>query len=162
MQIDATIGALADSTRRELLRRLADKPCRAGELARGFAISRPAICKHTRMLGRAGLIRVKKVGRERIYELAPRGQIAIQELISNILKYAQATEISLNLNRDLNTNILVIIVEDDGIGFDKTEKINGKGMGLKNIASRAERLNGTFNIDSNIGKGTTAIIEVPV
>ena len=35
MPIDATIGALADSTRRELLRRLADKPCRAGELARG-------------------------------------------------------------------------------------------------------------------------------
>ncbi len=84
MPIDATIGALADSTRRELLRRLADKPCRAGELARGFTISRPAICKHTRMLGRAGLIRAKKVGRERIYELAPRGQLAVQELIKKL------------------------------------------------------------------------------
>jgi len=86
----------------------------------------------------------------------------IQELISNILKYAQATEISLNLNKDLNSNILTIIVEDDGIGFDKTEKMNGKGTGLKNIAARAERLNGSFNIDSNKGKGTTAIIEIPV
>jgi DNA-binding transcriptional ArsR family regulator len=84
MRIDATIGALADSTRRELLRRLADKPCRAGELARGFAISRPAICKHTRILGRAGLIRAKRIGRERIYELAPRGQVAIQELIEKL------------------------------------------------------------------------------
>lgn len=84
MPIDTTFGALADSTRRELLRRLADKPCRAGELARGFAISRPAICKHTRMLWRAGLIRAKRVGRERIYELAPRGRLAIQELIKKL------------------------------------------------------------------------------
>jgi DNA-binding transcriptional ArsR family regulator len=84
MPIDETIGALADATRRELLRRLADKPCRAGELARGFAISRPAVCKHTRMLGRAGLIRAKKVGRERIYELAPRGRVAIEELIKKL------------------------------------------------------------------------------
>src|ERR1700722_12491521 len=84
MPIDATIGALADSTRRELLRRLADKPCRAREQARGFAISRPALCKHTRMLRRAGLIRAKKVGRERIYELAPRGQLAVQELIRTL------------------------------------------------------------------------------
>src|ERR1700675_1600362 len=84
MSIDNTIAALGDSTRRELLRRLAHKPCRAGELAQGFAISRPAVVKHTRMLGRAGLIRAKKVGRERIYELAPRGQLAVQELIRTL------------------------------------------------------------------------------
>src|SRR5216684_1978369 len=84
MSLDMTIAALADPTRRELLRRLARKPCRAGELARGFAISRPAVCKHTRILGRAGLIRAKKVGRERIYELAPRGQLAVQELIRTL------------------------------------------------------------------------------
>ncbi len=96
MPIDTTIGALADSTRRELLRRLADKPCRAGELARGFAISRPAICKHTRMLGRAGLIRAKKVGRERIYELAPRGQLAIQELIRTLEEVGAFWDTALN------------------------------------------------------------------
>lgn len=79
--MDRTIAALADPTRRELLRRLARKPRRAGELARGFAISRPAIWKHTRMLTRAGLIRARKSGRERIYELAPTGGEAIKELI---------------------------------------------------------------------------------
>src|SRR5713226_4511512 len=84
MSLDMTIAALADPTRRELLRRLACKPCRAGELARGFAISRPAVCKHTRILGRAGLIRAKKSGRERIYELAPGGRDAVGVLIRKL------------------------------------------------------------------------------
>jgi DNA-binding transcriptional ArsR family regulator len=84
MPMDRTIAALADPTRRALIRRLAHAPCRAGELARGFAISRPAICKHTRMLARARLIRARKSGRERIYELAPAGGKAIQELIGQL------------------------------------------------------------------------------
>ncbi len=84
MPLDLTIAALADPTRRELLRRLARKPCRAGDLARGFAITRPAICKHTRMLARAGLIRAVKVGRERIYQLAPGGNHAVDELIRKL------------------------------------------------------------------------------
>jgi DNA-binding transcriptional ArsR family regulator len=81
VKIDTTIAALADPTRRELLRRLADNPCRASVLAQGFSISRPAICKHTRLLKRAGLIRAKKNGREQIYELAPAGGMTIKELI---------------------------------------------------------------------------------
>ena len=81
MKVDATFVALADPTRRALLRRLAHAPCRASALAEGFAISRPAICKHTRLLKKAGLIRAKKRGREQIYELAPTGGQAITELI---------------------------------------------------------------------------------
>jgi DNA-binding transcriptional ArsR family regulator len=81
MQLEATMTALADPTRRALLRRLAESPCRAGTLAHGFAISRPAICKHTRILTQAGLIRASKHGRERIYELAPQGGRAISDLI---------------------------------------------------------------------------------
>jgi DNA-binding transcriptional ArsR family regulator len=84
MSIDNTIAALADPTRRELLRRLARKPYRAGDLARGFAMSRPAVVKHTRMLGRAGLIRARKIGRERIYELAPGGREAVASLIKKL------------------------------------------------------------------------------
>ena len=81
MPLDRTIAALGDPTRREILRRLADAPRRAGELAAGFAISRPAVCKHTRLLTRAGLIRARKSGRERIYELAPSGGKAMREAI---------------------------------------------------------------------------------
>ncbi len=84
MKIDNTIAALADPTRRELLRRLASNPCRATALARGFAISRPAVVKHTRVLKKAGLIRSRKNGREQIYELAPSGQDAIRALIAEL------------------------------------------------------------------------------
>ncbi|MGH7916881.1 MAG: ArsR/SmtB family transcription factor [Candidatus Binataceae bacterium] len=84
MSLDRTIIALADPTRRELLRRLARKPRRAGELARGFAISRPAICKHARLLKQAGLIAATKNGREQIYELAPAGAEAVKELIAKL------------------------------------------------------------------------------
>jgi DNA-binding transcriptional ArsR family regulator len=84
MQLEATMTALADPTRRALLRRLAESPCRAGTLAQGFAISRPAICKHTRLLTQAGLIRASKRGRERIYELVPQGGEAIRDLIRQL------------------------------------------------------------------------------
>jgi DNA-binding transcriptional ArsR family regulator len=82
--LDQTLAALADPTRRELLARLARRPHRAGELAQGFAISRPAICKHTRLLKKAGLIRANQNGREHIYELAPSGSEAIDELIGTL------------------------------------------------------------------------------
>jgi DNA-binding transcriptional ArsR family regulator len=84
MSLDQTIVAVSDPTRRELIRRLAHEPLRAGELARGFSISRPAICKHTRLLTKAGLIRARKSGRERIYELAPSGAAAIQEMSEQV------------------------------------------------------------------------------
>jgi len=82
--VDQTLAALADPTRRELLQRLGQRPHRAGELATGFAISRPAICKHTRVLKKAGLIRARQNGREQIYELAPSGSQAIEELIGTL------------------------------------------------------------------------------
>ena len=94
-RIDTTIAAIGDPTRRELLRRLADNPCRASALAEGFAISRPAICKHTRMLARAGLIRARKNGRERIYELAPNGGAAIKELIVQLEEVGRFWETAL-------------------------------------------------------------------
>jgi DNA-binding transcriptional ArsR family regulator len=84
LKLDQTLTALADPTRRQLLQRLAQRPHRAGELAAGFAISRPAICKHTRMLKRAGLITARRHGREQIYELAPSGGQVIEDLIETI------------------------------------------------------------------------------
>ena len=93
--MDTTLAALADPTRRELLRRLAHHPCRASALATGFAISRPAICKHTRLLKKAGLIRAKKNGREQIYELAPTGGQAIKELIVQLQEVGRFWDIAL-------------------------------------------------------------------
>jgi DNA-binding transcriptional ArsR family regulator len=70
-QVDSVLNAVGYPIRREILRRLALHPRRAGDLARGFSVSRPAICKHVRTLERAGLIRATSEGRERVYRLAP-------------------------------------------------------------------------------------------
>jgi DNA-binding transcriptional ArsR family regulator len=94
-RFDQTMAALADPTRRKLLHRLAENPLRAGALAEGFAISRPAICKHTRMLMRAGLIRARKIGRERIYELAPTGGAAIKEIIVELEEVGRFWDVAL-------------------------------------------------------------------
>src|SRR5690348_5953584 len=95
-RLDQTLAALADPSRRKLLLRLAENPCRAGVLANGFTISRPAICKHTRLLTRAGLIKARKRGRERIYELAPRGKEIIEEVILQLERVGRFWDIALD------------------------------------------------------------------
>jgi len=82
----------------------------------------------------------------------------IQEVVANIIKHAGATEIGLQLVK--HEKELSIIIEDNGSGFD-TSKINEyTGIGLKNIISRVEFINGTVHFDSTINKGTTVIIEI--
>jgi DNA-binding transcriptional ArsR family regulator len=61
--LDTTFGALADSTRRAILERLARGEARVTELAAPFAISLPAVSKHLRVLTKAGLLAREKSGR---------------------------------------------------------------------------------------------------
>ena len=84
MSLEHTIAALGDPIRREILRRLARGPRRAGALASGFAVTRPAICRHTRLLTRAGLVRARRNGRQRIYELAPSGGKTMRQTIERL------------------------------------------------------------------------------
>lgn len=62
-RLDLVFGALSDSTRRAILARLAEGQATVGDLARPFAVSRPAISKHLRVLERAGLVDREKEGR---------------------------------------------------------------------------------------------------
>lgn len=80
----------------------------------------------------------------------------ILELTNNITKHAQATEATIQLI--YSNGYIEIIVEDNGVGFDKDK--NKKGMGLSNIAIRSGYLNGTVNLDTG-PKGTTVIIQIP-
>ena len=67
------IAALADPVRRSIVEALNTRPMTAGEIARRFPISRPAVSRHLRVLREAGLVQVTQSGRERIYrvELEP-------------------------------------------------------------------------------------------
>lgn len=84
----------------------------------------------------------------------------IQELIGNILKHANAKEISIQLlKKETRINITVI---DDGVGFDTDKIISFSGMGIKGIQSRVENLQGEVIFDSGKGNGTTVTINIPM
>jgi signal transduction histidine kinase len=81
----------------------------------------------------------------------------IQELVSNIIKHAKASEAFIQLHQ--TNGKLAITIEDNGIGLmpeihDKT------GIGLRNIQSRISYLNGSFDIRSEAQKGTSVYIEI--
>lgn len=75
--MDRVAQALADPIRRELLRMLRDEAATAGALAGAFAVSRPAVSRHLRVLREAGLVRQRVRGRERQYSshLAPLAEL---------------------------------------------------------------------------------------
>lgn len=81
----------------------------------------------------------------------------IQELVSNVLKHAQATELSIQVN-NIDNN-LQIAVEDNGLGFD-AQKMK-EGMGLKNIEARLQSWNGQLEVDSELGRGTIVFVDLP-
>ena len=84
----------------------------------------------------------------------------IQENLQNILRHARAKEISLVIEY-LQTTMQVTI-SDDGSGFDVPDALaKHAGMGLRNIISRSELLNGKAEITSTPGKGTTVKIIIP-
>jgi DNA-binding transcriptional ArsR family regulator len=63
------MAALADPVRRTILETLRARPLTAGEIANRFAISRPAVSRHLRILREAGLVSMTQSGRTRIYRL---------------------------------------------------------------------------------------------
>jgi DNA-binding transcriptional ArsR family regulator len=65
------LGALADPTRRRILELLAGDERSAGELASQFAISRPAVSRHLRVLREHGLVRARGDAQRRLYSLDP-------------------------------------------------------------------------------------------
>jgi signal transduction histidine kinase len=80
---------------------------------------------------------------------------AFQELTNNVLKHANATEVSVHLI--VNDEEALLMIEDNGEGFDSNN--NKFGLGLKNLESRIKLYDGNLNIDSMLGKGTTSILK---
>ena len=84
----------------------------------------------------------------------------IQELITNVIKHAEAKNATINISLyDKNLNI---IIEDDGKGFDFKNVNLKNGMGISSIKTRIEHLKGTFSVDATIGKGSSIILDIPI
>jgi DNA-binding transcriptional ArsR family regulator len=74
--------AIADPTRRQLLKLLAEQEMPVTVIARHFPISRTAVSKHLRILSEAGLVQEKKAGREKRYRLRPEPLLELKEWLS--------------------------------------------------------------------------------
>lgn len=81
----------------------------------------------------------------------------LQEIVGNISKHANATLVQVKIYYQVD---LVISIQDNGSGFDKYETKGG--IGLLNIQSRVNGMNGQLSVDSEIGKGTLMTIKIPL
>ncbi len=81
----------------------------------------------------------------------------VQESVTNLVKHANATEGLVQLVGEGNR--LTLTIEDNGKGFD-LQQMASKGIGLKNLSSRIKLLDGTYEILSEPGKGTSIYIEI--
>lgn len=85
----------------------------------------------------------------------------IQEALNNIRKHAHATRVALSLTT-LGEQARVI-VEDDGVGFDLTQRIDeDKHLGLQIMRERAAEVGGQLVVQSAPGQGTRVVVEVPI
>lgn len=86
----------------------------------------------------------------------------IQECINNSLKHAAATAI--RITAELKENALELIVQDNGIGFEKHslhQKAN-HSFGMLNLQERAKLLQGKFDVISAPGQGTKSVFTIPI
>lgn len=102
-------------------------------------------------------------------EIEPIIQVAVyrmvQEIFNNIKKHAKAKHAEIKL--DFGTKYLMLIISDDGVGFDVEEtlkhvKTKAASYGIIGIFDRINQLQGTIDIKSSKGKGTAYTIKLPI
>jgi two-component system, NarL family, sensor kinase len=82
----------------------------------------------------------------------------VQELVNNAIRHANARQIVVQIT--MMEDKIGIAVEDDGRGFNKDDKEQMKGAGMTNIAYRVQYFNGTLDIVTTLGNGTSVNIEL--
>jgi signal transduction histidine kinase len=82
-----------------------------------------------------------------------------QEGLTNALRHSGARRVSLVVER--RDKAIIMVIEDDGRGFDVEEAMRSGRLGLPGIRERAEMLGGTFLVESSPGSGATLVVEVP-
>lgn len=79
-----------------------------------------------------------------------------QEALSNALRHAHATAITVSLERD--EGIVELVIEDDGVGRERASDHPGGGVGLRSIRERVERLGGELTVRDRLGGGTIVAV----
>ncbi len=102
--------------------------------------------------------------------LSPRAEVAIfaviQEAVNNAKKYAQSSQIDLILRSDYTQDTLIVIVKDNGLGFDvhavKAQYDERGSLGMINMQERTNAINGTLTLRSAVGQGTEVMLSLPL
>jgi two-component system NarL family sensor kinase len=84
----------------------------------------------------------------------------IQECVNNVIKHSEASTLDIQIIKDEKE--ISVTIEDNGKGFNMANKENIEGIGMKNIKTRVEYLNGFVNFDSSEGRGTHVYVEIPL
>ena len=87
----------------------------------------------------------------------------VREALSNVAQHAKASRVDVILKK--RRGKVALLVQDDGIAFDPSRILFRKGkrqrLGLIGMRERIEMVDGTFNIQSKPGKGTTILADIP-
>jgi signal transduction histidine kinase len=83
----------------------------------------------------------------------------VQEALGNAAKHAAAKRMAVSLRR--TDGMVSLRVSDDGVGFDRSRLETGGGLGLITMRERATQLNGTFELETAPGRGTTIGVAIP-
>ncbi len=85
----------------------------------------------------------------------------VQEWLSNVIKHGRASRVEIQLVG--HDDELVLLIEDNGPGFDPGHLVQGQGNGWMNIQARASRVDGLVHVDSRPGgSGSTFIVRMPI
>jgi signal transduction histidine kinase len=84
----------------------------------------------------------------------------VQEAVNNSLKYSSCNSISIQMM--VCEDILTVVIEDDGVGFDMESVDLKRHVGLTTMKHRAVAMNGSFEVDTAPGKGVVITVEVPL
>jgi DNA-binding transcriptional ArsR family regulator len=80
--MEATLRAIAEPRRREILRLVRDEELSAGEIASHFEVTRPAVSQHLRVLRESGLLSERRQGQRRLYRARPEPIAELQEYLA--------------------------------------------------------------------------------
>jgi signal transduction histidine kinase len=82
----------------------------------------------------------------------------VQEALTNVVRHAHAKRVDILVER--RGDFLVVVVEDNGVGFEPQSHHSGR-LGILGMHERAEMLGGKITFESAPGKGATMLLEVP-
>ncbi|SFH00866.1 sensor histidine kinase [Pontibacter chinhatensis] len=120
-----------------------------------------------RNLAASGFINLTVSYNDKTKRLKPKHELLlyrmVQELLNNTIKHAQATQISIELR--FSPSETVLLYKDNGVGFDmatvQQEQVPSGGLGIMSLQSRAALMDGSIEIVSAPGTGTSASITIP-